>query len=976
MTSVCRWSSRSAVAFLFALAVGACAGGAGENGENSLIRISPEAAGSNCPKGGSKVEAGLDANGNGALDADEVDQTSYVCNGDTGAGQNGLVATTPEPAGTNCPQGGAKVEVGLDANGNGVLDPTEVNAAATTYVCNGPNGLVATSPEPAGANCVAGGTRVDSGVDANGNGVLDLPEISRTQYVCNGAGGLTGPAGISAASTGIHASVISMSTDATAPITVRFTLKDDRGCPIDVHGVYSLNTAISPSFGLAYEQTDADGNMLPYVVLTKSIASAYPTAQPTWFSPLSTTVGSGTLTENGYGAGDYTYTFPTTSQTPTGPQAVAYDATRTNATHVLWIGVTRQTDLVNTTAAHTFSATNQPYWYVPDASSSPVVREVAKTENCNSCHRGFQPERASTSAFHGGKMNDVRVCGICHNPARQSNPAAEASSYIHRIHDGENLQPSSLFHGLVFGFPRDIRNCDTCHANAAQGAQAQGHPSQKACGSCHDYVSFAGTGSITCTDPVTIDPTTKLPMPCNHISGIQTDSSCKTCHTATAIAGYHKQVAPPDPNNIWNTGGTNSSTNAAWIAATGYLPTGASRITYVVQSVRLVDDATITPNKRLQAVFKLQKDGTDVVFRDPSAATEIMANYVGSPSVYFAFAVPQDGVTAPADFNATASGYVKNIWNGTATGTGAGTLTGPDGNGFYTMTLTGVQVPPTATLLTGGVGYSYSLSSTPPLTQTNVAGYAYNTTTKQGGLIVPAPDVWKTADGFTARRPIVDNNKCQNCHAPLGVEPTFHVGQRNDGPTCSFCHTPNRTSSGWSVGSRSYIHAIHGARKRDVPFNWHASSVTEGYWDIEFPGPLNDCTACHLPGTYNFRATTTSRVMDNMLVSTVGQGTYAAGGISTSPYVIADGVTNYGTGFSFAGATSVSTEATGTTLVSSPITDACGGCHDSSAAIGHMRTMGGSFYAPRSTALGANAPVEQCLICHGPGTGFDIEIVH
>ena len=32
---------------------------------------------------------------------------------------------------------------------------------------------------------------------------------------------------------------------------------------------------------------------------------------------------------------------------------------------------------------------------------------------------------------------------------------------------------------------------------------------------------------------------------------------------------------------------------------------------------------------------------------------EIWDNFMGAPSVYFVFAVPQDGITAPADFNAS-----------------------------------------------------------------------------------------------------------------------------------------------------------------------------------------------------------------------------------------------------------------------------------------------------------------------------------
>jgi hypothetical protein len=63
---------------------------------------------------------------------------------------------------------------------------------------NGRNALVKTTAEAAGANCAAGGTRIDAGQDVNGNGVLDAGEITATRYVCNGAAGSNGqgvPAG-------------------------------------------------------------------------------------------------------------------------------------------------------------------------------------------------------------------------------------------------------------------------------------------------------------------------------------------------------------------------------------------------------------------------------------------------------------------------------------------------------------------------------------------------------------------------------------------------------------------------------------------------------------------------------------------------------------------------------------------------------------------------------------------------------------
>jgi hypothetical protein len=52
-------------------------------------------------------------------------------------GLNSLIKTTTEVAGANCANGGTKIETGLDVNGNGVLEVTEVNASQTKYVCNG-----------------------------------------------------------------------------------------------------------------------------------------------------------------------------------------------------------------------------------------------------------------------------------------------------------------------------------------------------------------------------------------------------------------------------------------------------------------------------------------------------------------------------------------------------------------------------------------------------------------------------------------------------------------------------------------------------------------------------------------------------------------------------------------------------------------------------------------------------------------------
>lgn len=54
-------------------------GDAGVGGHNALTVLTAEPAGPNCQFGGTKVEAGLDLDDSGTLSADEITNTSYVC---------------------------------------------------------------------------------------------------------------------------------------------------------------------------------------------------------------------------------------------------------------------------------------------------------------------------------------------------------------------------------------------------------------------------------------------------------------------------------------------------------------------------------------------------------------------------------------------------------------------------------------------------------------------------------------------------------------------------------------------------------------------------------------------------------------------------------------------------------------------------------------------------------------------------------
>jgi hypothetical protein len=174
--------------------------------------VQREPPGDNCADGGILVEAGIDENDDGELDDDEVDSTSYVCDGADGAhGETGpegpasLIAVTAEAAGDTCEAGGQRIDYGVDADSDGVLDTEEVSS--TGYLCDGAEGvqgdtgsegltsLIAVTAEAAGDNCETGGQRIDHGLDADADGVLDAEEISGTSYLCDGADGVDGAEG-------------------------------------------------------------------------------------------------------------------------------------------------------------------------------------------------------------------------------------------------------------------------------------------------------------------------------------------------------------------------------------------------------------------------------------------------------------------------------------------------------------------------------------------------------------------------------------------------------------------------------------------------------------------------------------------------------------------------------------------------------------------------------------------------------------
>ena len=192
----CSWGVPRSVVLIAELVVGAA--GCGTNGPaarapgSTLVSVTTEPPGANCASGGVAVSWGVDDDASGILDPGEIDHTEYRCNPpDPGPDPlpRVLVRTQAEPPGRNCEHGGTVVHSGLDLDGDGILDVDE--ATETAYVCETPDApprvLSRVEPVAPGASCSFGGTAVYSGPDANGDGTLETEEIESSAFVCDAA---------------------------------------------------------------------------------------------------------------------------------------------------------------------------------------------------------------------------------------------------------------------------------------------------------------------------------------------------------------------------------------------------------------------------------------------------------------------------------------------------------------------------------------------------------------------------------------------------------------------------------------------------------------------------------------------------------------------------------------------------------------------------------------------------------------------
>ncbi len=873
-----------------------------------------------------------------------------------------------------------------------------------------------------------------------------------------GPTGATGPAGPAGSNAVSGATVPSNATAATAdaaaawqalapqvtgvsvtiasPPVVKFKVTDAAGNPVVglANKSQSATATVAGLTNIAFTlaklvpgTNGAPSNWVSYLVVrppTVAEKTAIPATSScdaatnaTWCGTYPTTDAQGTLVDNGDGS--YVYTFYRDIKQVATIAASLVDSTDglskkadlgdlsfdATATHRLGIqiggnapgtGSNTPNAVTVTPGVPMVNTANIVYDFVPGGGAASGTRNVVKIDSCSECHAG--------QVLAHGSRKDPQYCVTCHTdqikysfnkgesplaadgitfvaPAATLSTALKRANYaivdgravgdypnmIHKVHMGSQLVKQGynynnnggamMFNEVVF--PQDVRNCTKCHDGSAtapnktaNGDNWKGVPSALACGACHDGINFK-TGKGTALGALGVAAG-------GHVGGAQADDSkCYLCHDADSVGAYHR-TENATPHNL-------------------AVPYGLSNFTYEIKSA----SATATA---VTVVFKISKDGTPVTYLAPAAAmANPLTGFTGSPSFLLAYAKTQDGVTTPVDYNNLGNGVanaqpksvsIANLLD-TNRATTSGTLAGPDASGYYTATIVGASnvFPAGATLRT-------------------VALQAYFT---QSGVGRHTLSTVKMVGTDTARRSVVDSNKCGNCHEWF----EGHGGNRNIGlgssgiVVCVVCHNPGIVTSGRGISDaaltayaftaadnkilslwgfnktatnaalalpqtsnnfKDMIHGLHAGKDRTDPIRIardrtpSAINLIDGS-EIGFPGILKKCESCHISGTY-------SGVPANVLATT---------------YEADNGVFVNGTSRTTADAKAALSAPNAGDKVTTPFAAACVTCHDKSAAKAHIALNGGQVLALRSAL---NLAGESCGVCHGAGSEFDPVKVH
>ena len=602
------------------------------------------------------------------------------------------------------------------------------------------------------------------------------------------------------------------------------------------------------------------------------------------------TANSARFVDNGDGTYQYTFAQALTAY----PGAPLFDALKT---HRLGVEIRGQAPI----------SSNGIYDFVPAGGAPLFTRNIVDNDTCNACHDILE--------FHGGPRTDVTYCVACHNPSSidgDSGNTVDMKAMIHNIHSGRDGYAIVGFGGSVHDysdiqFTQDVRNCQTCHqesdADTPQASNWRLVANRAACGTCHYDDSVAGNGVS--------DYAIENGM---HPGGFNfaDDMQCLDCHgeTATVTNGDGKLVRVAEIHRI---PGLEASQNFVFkIEAVRNVVAGGPPLEVDYS----VSDASGTR-------YDIDADPEFIACAD---GTSRLAIDIGWTTNDFRNTGAGTSNAAPLGINALGAGC-------------GGAGTDLDGDGIFTA-IASAGVPAG---LSGSI--AVALEGHPGM-DLNGNGVIAGSSDR---VAVTNAIAYFGIDGAAAtpRRNAVAIEKCDDCHKQLSL----HGNNRTDKPeVCAMCHNPNATDISRRVAASACVNTL-GADDQSIDFKNMIHGIHSGnvgvcgfgnsahpYFDVVYPGRLNNCEGCHIAGGYY-------PVQPGAILGT----TVDANDRSTPT----------------------------DDVVVSPNASVCSACHTDFLAAEHMKQNGGDFAATKAADSSLiSSGVETCVLCHGPGRSADVGVMH
>jgi len=698
--------------------------------------------------------------------------------------------------------------------------------------------------------------------------------------------------------------------------------------------------------------------------------------------------------------GYYTYTFraditnpnwtATASNTAYSTNGVTYEPNRTHrvAIQLSYVNAAGETIRVNPYFDFTIDASGKAV-----AAGASQTRKMVDVGTCNTCHDKL--------ALHGGGRVDTQFCVTCHNTGTtdaNSGNVLTLSTMVHKIHAGKLLAEEGEHYTIwgyrdtkldysEVGFPQPIRNCAKCHTGSnpltPQGDNWKNVPSKEACLSCHQSDAASAWAATHVTSLKLGTSAATIP-----------NSTCASCHGASS---------------------TFSPERVHWVQEMANAVNYQSKI----ESVTVTKAATSTATGVLTVKYSVVNPATGAAYDLREGCTQAnTTDFAGTSIVGCNSNYRWDAVLPPAlPGKPTDKFGMFTVYLGAETLTGVTaddvTATGSyaayrgvdDGTHHYTV---GLTIPVASkgnarVMILGAV----SERRIDPVSRNAVGAVPPTRNEDLAYVPVKAPiaDVSITtgaASTTAARRQIVSNDNCNNCHGILGLptgageNPGFHKGHRNNADGCAVCHNANQAGSYTlmsdgttgpvagdsqldagntssflheSYQAKRFVHGIHGKEKRVSAFT-HCLNVggnytkqADGTWKSA-EGVVMGAASCvnKYPGvTANFTDEVAypaklSDCANCHVKDSWKQDRSVLGSVVFKP----TGVTNMLDW-----------------LVISPKAATCTACHDSKAVQTHVKTVGASFgTATQNDLLYGGKVFESCEGCHAPGSALGVDVVH